>query len=80
MKSTKTAWWQLPEDAGRMRAAYLRTRDKTGYRSLTEMINAAVMAEVTRLEARYHGGRPWKPVPAGEIGTGRPVEEHVGRS
>lgn len=46
----KTSFYQLEEDADRMRAAYLNTQLNTRYRSLSEFINAAIDEKVSALE------------------------------
>jgi hypothetical protein len=69
----KLTSWMDEEDAAEVRGTYLGTRDRTGYRSLTAMINAAVMAEVRRLQAEHHRGKPYPPAKPGDVPTGRPL-------
>jgi hypothetical protein len=70
---TKLTSWMPVEDAGQVRAAFLATRGKTGYRSLTDLINTAVMKEVRLLQTEHNRGRAWKPAKPGDVPTGRPL-------
>lgn len=70
---TKVGFYQDPDDTARARAAYEWTRVHEGSRSFSEFIAAAVMREVARLEIRYHDGRSWPGVEAGQIPTGKPL-------
>lgn len=69
----KTSFYQLEEDADRMRAAYLNTQMYTRYRSLSEFINAAIDEKVDALEKTYNGGEEWPPLAAREIPQGKPL-------
>lgn len=69
----KTSFYQLEEDADRMRAAYLNTQLQTRYRSLSEFINAAIDEKVSALEKTYNGGQEWPPLAAREIPQGKPL-------
>nr|WP_015061702.1 hypothetical protein [Arthrobacter sp. 31.31]AFK88709.1 Yag1E [Arthrobacter sp. 31.31] len=69
----KTSFYQLEEDADRMRAAYLNTQLHTRYRSLSEFINAAIDEKVGALEQAYNGGQAWPPLAAREIPQGKPL-------
>jgi hypothetical protein len=69
----KTSFYQLEEDADRMRAAYLNTQLHTRYRSLSEFINAAIDEKVSALEQAYNGGQAWPPLAAREIPQGKPL-------
>ncbi|WP_422759342.1 ParB family protein [Paenarthrobacter sp. C1] len=69
----KTSFYQLEEDADRMRAAYLNTQMHTRYRSLSEFINAAIDEKVSALEQTYNGGEEWPPLAAREIPQGKPL-------
>ncbi len=71
----KVSFYQDPEDTNRMRGAILHTMTTEGSRTLTQFINAAVLAEVERLEAKYNGGRPFPPIGPGELPQGRPMGE-----
>ncbi|MCB5291492.1 ParB family protein [Arthrobacter sp. SO3] len=69
----KTSFYQMEEDADRMRAAYLNTQMHTRYRSLSEFINAAIDEKVSALEKDYNGGQEWPPLAAREIPQGKPL-------
>lgn len=71
----KVTFYQDAEDTARVRAAILHTMVTEGSRNLSQFVNAAVMAEVERLEARYNDGKPWPPVASGEMPQGRPMGE-----
>lgn len=71
----KNGYYQSADDIARARAAYSWTHNQEGHRSFSDFIAAAVMTEVERLEKVYNDGRPWEPVGAGEIPTGRPFSE-----
>ena len=71
----KVSFYQEPEDTDRVRGAILHTMTTEGSRNLTQFINAAVMREVERLEAKYNGGRPFPPIGPGELPQGRPMGE-----
>ncbi len=68
----KTAFYQDPEAAARMRAAYLHTVALEGYSSLSAFIAQAVDKQVRDLERKYNDGEPWTPIDAGTVPTGRP--------
>lgn len=70
---TKVGFLQDPDDTARTRAAYEWTRLHEGHRSFSEFIAAAVIREVTRLEAEYHDGQPWPGIDVGQLPTGRPL-------
>lgn len=69
----KTSFYQLEEDADRMRAAYMNTQLHTRYRSLSEFINMAIDEKVSALEKTYNGGQEWPPLAAREIPQGKPL-------
>lgn len=71
----KVSFYQEPEDTDRVRGAILHTMTTEGSRNLTQFINAAVMREVERLEAKYNGGQPFPPIGPGELPQGRPMGE-----
>lgn len=71
----KVSFYQDPDDTARLRAAFAHTHATEGYRSMSDMIDRAVMAEVARLENQHNGGQPWQPVSARNIPQGRPVGE-----
>lgn len=59
------------DDADQVRAAFLATQESEGYASVTDLIEAAVLREVRRLQRKYNGRKAWAPVPAGALRTGR---------
>lgn len=71
----KVSFYQDPEDTARVRGAILHTMTTEGSRNLSQFISRAVMAEVSRLEAKYNNGEPFGPVGAHELPQGRPMGE-----
>lgn len=69
----KVSFYQDREDTARMRGAVLATRDDEGHRSMSEFINAAVLAEVERLEEKYNNGEQFPPVEANRSHAGKPL-------
>ncbi len=59
------------EDADQVRAAFLAAGQAEGYRPVTDLIEAAVLREVKRLQRRHNQGRKWAPVKAGARRPGR---------
>jgi hypothetical protein len=64
-------------DAGQVRAAFLAAGHLEGYASITELIEAATMREVRRLQRRHNAGREWPGVPAGVLRPGRRTREEL---
>lgn len=58
-------------DADQVRAAFLSTGPAEGYASVADLIEAAVLKEVRRLQRKHNNGKPWEPVPPGALRTGR---------
>lgn len=69
----KVSFYQSREDTARMRGAILATRAEEGYRSMSDFLHAAAMAEVERLEAKYNSGEPFPPIEADRGHAGRPL-------
>lgn len=69
----KTSFYQEQAAADRMRAAFLNTKQATGFSSLSEFINAAVDEKVAGLEQEHNDGHTWSPLGPGEIPQGKPV-------
>lgn len=69
----KVSFYQRREDTARMRGAILATRSEEGHRGMSDFINAAVLAEVERLEAKYNNGEPFPSVEADRGHAGRPM-------
>lgn len=59
--------------AAQVRAALQAAGMGEGYASLSDLVVAATMEEVKRLQRKYNGGRNWTGVPAGMIRQGRPT-------
>ena len=59
------------EQAGQVRAAFLETGEDEGEVSVSDFIVRATMREVKRRQRKYNGGKPWPPVPAGELRRGQ---------
>lgn len=73
-KTPKTSFYQDPDDGMRMRGAFLATKYVEGHDNLSEFINEAVMEKVQALEEKHNGGQPFRPMPPGGIGLGKPVK------
>lgn len=71
----KVSFYQEREDTDRVRGAILHTMTTEGSRTLSQFIHKAVMAEVERLERKYHNGQPFPAVGARELPQGRPMGE-----
>lgn len=69
----KVSFYQAKADTDRVRGALVATQAQEGYRSLSEFIDATVMAEVERLEAKYNNGQPFPAVNAKRGPRGRPM-------
>lgn len=69
------SFYQDPQDTARVRGAILHTQVTEGSRSLSQFIHQAVMAEVTRLERKHNGGKPFPRIAARELPQGRPMGE-----
>ena len=59
------------EQAGQVRAAFKAAGLQEGDASISDLIVRATMREVKRLQRKYNGGRPWPPVPAGQLRRGQ---------
>lgn len=62
-----------PAQAAQVRAALQAAGLDEGYVSLSDLVVAATMAEVKRLQCKYNAGRSWRDVPVGMIRKGRPT-------
>lgn len=69
----KVSVYQDPDFTDRMRGAITYTIPQEGPRTLSDFINAAIEAEVERLEAKYNNGAAFPPVGAKGIAQGRPM-------
>ncbi|WP_341395909.1 ParB family protein [Arthrobacter sp. G119Y2] len=67
------------EDAEQVRAAFLAAGRAEGYESVSDLIEAAVLREVRRLQRKHNKGRKWEPVKAGALRPGRRTLTEEGR-
>ncbi|GAB2713737.1 ParB family protein [Arthrobacter bambusae] len=58
-------------DADQVRAAYDAVGHLEGYGAITDLIEAATLKEIRRLQRKYNKGKPWPGIPAGQLPTGR---------
>lgn len=68
------------QDADQVRAAFLAAGSVEGYRSVSELIEGAVLREVRRLQRKHNNGRKWAPVKAGALRPGRRTLSEEGRA
>lgn len=61
------------DQAAQVRAALQAAGPGEGYASLSDLVVAATMEEVKRLQRKYNEGRTWPGIPAGKIRRGRPT-------
>lgn len=66
-------------DADQVRAAFLAAGEAEGYGSVSELIEAAALREVRRLQRKHNKGRKWEPVQAGTLRPGRRTLKEEGR-
>ena len=66
-------------DADQVRAAFLAAGEAEGYGSVSELIEAAALREVRRMQRKYNKGRKWAPVKAGALRPGRRTLKEEGR-
>lgn len=59
------------DQADQVRAALQAVGRVEGYASLSDLVVAATMREVKRLQRKHNAGKPWDPVPAGTARRGR---------
>lgn len=58
-------------DAEQIRAAFLAAGAAEGYASVSELIEAATLREIKRLQRRHNTGKPWDGIPAGGLRRGQ---------
>lgn len=61
------------DQADQVRAALQAAGPKEGYASLSDLVVAATMEEVKRLQRKYNDGKAWPGIPIGKIRRGRPT-------
>jgi len=66
-----------PIQAAQVRAALQAAGPREGYSSVSDLVVAATMEEVKRLQRKYNDGRSWTGVPPGMIRRGRPTRGEV---
>ncbi|WP_240484368.1 ParB family protein [Pseudarthrobacter sulfonivorans] len=54
------------EDTDQIRAALNAVGHFEGYASITELVEAATLRELRRLQRKYNRGRKWPGIPAGQ--------------
>jgi len=59
------------EDADQVRAAFLAAGQLEGYASISELIEAATLKEVRRLQRKHNDGRPWEGAGPGSLRPGQ---------
>jgi hypothetical protein len=59
------------EDANQIRAAVDAVGQLEGYASITELVEAATLRELRRLQRKYNKGKKWPGIPAGQLRPGR---------
>lgn len=60
------------EDADQVRAVFEAAGAQEGYSSISEMIEAATLRELKRIQRKYNAGQPWPGVAASTGRAGRP--------
>ncbi|UKA56668.1 hypothetical protein LFT45_22585 (plasmid) [Arthrobacter sp. FW305-BF8] len=63
------------EDADQIRAAVAAVGQFEGYASITDLVEAATLRELRRLQRKYNKGKKWPGVPAGQMRPGRRTRE-----
>lgn len=61
------------DQAAQVRAALQAAGPGEGYASLSDLVVAATMEEVKRLQRKYNDGQTWPGIPVGKIRRGRPT-------
>nr|WP_307433288.1 hypothetical protein [Pseudarthrobacter defluvii] len=67
------------DQAAQVRAALQAVGLGEGYASLSDLVVAATMEEVKRLQRKYNKGQRWPGIPEGKIRRGRPTLGDVTR-
>lgn len=65
------------EDANQVRAAFLAVGREERYASLSELIEAATLREVKRLQRKYNHSLPWPPALPGSARPGQRTTEET---
>ena len=67
------------EDANQIRAAVDAVGAFEGYASITDLVEAATLRELRRLQRKYNNGKKWPGIPAGQLRPGRRTREEIQR-
>lgn len=67
------------EDTDQIRAAVNAVGYLEGYASITDLVEAATLRELGRLQRKHNGGRKWPGIPAGQMRPGRRTREESRR-
>jgi hypothetical protein len=67
------------EDANQIRAAVDAVGHLEGYASITDLVEAATLRELRRLQRKYNKGKKWPGIPAGQMRPGRRTREESQR-
>jgi hypothetical protein len=67
------------EDANQIRAAVDAVGQLEGYASITDLVEAATLRELRRLQRKYNKGKKWPGIPAGRLRPGRRTREESQR-
>lgn len=83
-KPSSFAPYFTTSDADQVRAAFLAAGPLEGYASISELIEAATLKEVRRLQRRHNNGQPWDGAGPGSLRPGQRTRaeqttEHQGR-
>lgn len=66
------------EQAEEVRAAFVNAgKPEEGDASVSDFIVRASLREAKRLQRKYNGGKPWPPVPAGELRRGQRTTDEM---
>lgn len=69
----KTGIFQTKAEHARLRATFSATRHLTGYRTMSEYVEAAISQMNTRVEEEFNGGEPY-PTGLNQVSPGRPLK------
>lgn len=70
-KPSSFAPYFTTNDADQVRAAFLAAGQQEGYASISELIEAATLREVKRLQRKHNNGQPWKGAGPGSLRPGQ---------
>ena len=68
----------LPDGvAGQVRAAVQAAGAQEGHASVNDLLEAAILKELRRLQRKHNGGKHWPGIPAGILRPGRRTQEET---